>query len=273
MLPAAPSHLYQSTLRLYGLAVSKACLQLAFVALLSFACSNGQRLSPDAPSRAANATSSTGVPSPTSSFSADPPPSPDPSASTARPEGSDAPAGGSSAGPPPRPSAQAIRNVAPVPKLTDAAGQPLPQTDELPSFDSPSFQRRIELVFEAIIKDDPKLATPAFFPVIAYEQVKDISQPARDHKRRLLTAFAKNIHDYHRQVSKLDTPKLVEVVPSTLAARWMKPGTEGNRLGYFRLLRSKLKIADANGKELLLEMTSMISWRGEWYVVHLNGFK
>jgi hypothetical protein len=56
------------------------------------------------------------------------------------------------------------------------------------------------------------------------------------------------------------------------ALRWMKPGSEGNRVGYFRVLRSRLRLLDAADKERVLRITSMISWRGEWYVVHLDGF-
>ena len=53
---------------------------------------------------------------------------------------------------------------------------------------------------------------------------------------------------------------------------WMKPGREGNKVGYYRVLRSKLRFALASGKEKSFELTSLISWRGEWYVVHLSGF-
>ena len=162
----------------------------------------------------------------------------------------------------------------PVPPLREASGDPLPQTEELPSFDSPSFKRRMELLFEAIVRDDPSLAAPAFFPLVAYEQVKAISNPGRDLKLRLHAAFARNIHDYHRQLGAgASSAKLLGLEPSTLAPRWMKPGTEGNRLGYYRVLRCRLRVEDPRGSERKLEITSMISWRGEWYVVHLNGFK
>ena len=53
----------------------------------------------------------------------------------------------------------------------------------------------------------------------------------------------------------------------------MKPNSEGNRIGYYRVLRSRLKVNKPDGSEVALEITSMISWRGEWYVVHLHGFK
>ncbi|MBM4360774.1 MAG: hypothetical protein FJ096_21920 [Deltaproteobacteria bacterium] len=52
----------------------------------------------------------------------------------------------------------------------------------------------------------------------------------------------------------------------------MKPQSEGNSIGYHRVLRSHLIVADGAGKEHDFELTSMISWRGEWYVVHLHGF-
>jgi hypothetical protein len=53
----------------------------------------------------------------------------------------------------------------------------------------------------------------------------------------------------------------------------MDPGKEGNKLGYYRVTRSKLRYLDAGGTEHTLGLTSLISWRGEWFVVHLDGFK
>jgi hypothetical protein len=144
----------------------------------------------------------------------------------------------------------------------------------MPSIESTSFQKRIELLFQAIVEDRPNIADPAFFPVIAYEQVKAIENPARDHRYRLMAAFHRNIHEYHRKVTQASGPvRLLSVESSAQKARWMKPGSEGNKLGYFRMLRAQLKYADANAREHRFEITSLISWRGEWYVVHLDGFK
>jgi hypothetical protein len=256
-----------------GPAVTPTRLSQALSAFAFLACSNGQRLSADRPSNASATPSTEDATASVAQISAGAP-------STARTTlqaaaGSTGIGASTNSASMPKPSADAASGkVEPVPPLRDESGKPLPQTEELPSFESPSFQRRLELLYQAIVKDEPALAAPAFFPLIAYEQVKAISQPARDHKVRLLAAFAKNIHDYHRQLGKDPTAaKLLRVSPSTLAPRWMKPGTEGNQLGYHRLLRSRLKIADARGTEHDFEITSMISWRGEWYVVHLNGFK
>jgi hypothetical protein len=132
----------------------------------------------------------------------------------------------------------------------------------------------MRLLTEAIRTDDPERARSVFFPVIAYEQVKDVQQPARDWRRRLFAAFERNVHEYHRSFGEhAGALRFVGVEVPESASRWMKPGSEGNRVGYHRVLRSRLKVADATGRERALEITSMISWRGEWYVVHLHGFK
>lgn len=162
----------------------------------------------------------------------------------------------------------------PTPVLTDAEGKALPQTEDRPRGDSPALFAGAERLFEAIVKDDAEVALPFFFPVVAYEQVKDIAKPARDWEWRLVSAFKRNVHEYHRALGKdREACRFLRIEVPEQGIQWMKPGSEGNRLGYFRVLRSKLVYQDAQGQERSLEITSLISWRGEWYVVHLHGFR
>ncbi len=176
--------------------------------------------------------------------------------------------------PEPDPNPPAEPEVAAVPLLVDANGDALPQTDEHPDAESPSLKRRLELLVEAIATDDPERAMPAFFPVEAYAQVKDIAKPERDWEYRLVAAFKRNIHDYHKQLgagAAGATLGGLELFERNI--KFMKPGSEGNRIGYYRALRSRLHVERGDGKEATFEVTSLISWRGEWYVVHLHGFK
>ncbi len=167
-----------------------------------------------------------------------------------------------------------LASTSPSPILFDEQGRPLPQTEQLPSLSSETLLQRTRLLLAAIENDQPQSADAAFFPLVAYEQVKAIAAPARDHKYRLLAAFHRNIHEYHGKIAKLVKPlSLVSLEPPAQKPKWMEPGSEGNKLGYYRLLRAKLRLTDGNGKEHVLPITSMISWRGEWYVVHLDGFK
>lgn len=181
-----------------------------------------------------------------------------PSASVARPGASVAP-----------PSSEALSES--EPPLTAPDGKTLPQTEERPSVESARFKRRIERLAQAIIKDEPNSALDSFFPLVAYKEVKAVDKPERDYQYRLIRHYERDIHEYHKTLGADAKFEGVDVPESS--ARWMKPGSEGNKLGYFRVLRSRLRFTKANGKAQTFELTSMISWRGEWYVVHLHGFE
>ena len=152
-------------------------------------------------------------------------------------------------------------------------GAPLPQTEDKPSISSVAFRARIDLVARAILSGDPAPAHAAFFPLVGYRQVKAIKDPDRDYERRLVAAFDRDIAEYHRALGKSATSATFSGidVPEP-RAEWMKPGREGNKVGYYRVLRSTLRFVLPGEKDRIFELTSMISWRGEWYVVHLSGF-
>jgi hypothetical protein len=158
--------------------------------------------------------------------------------------------------------------------LLDSSGKPLPQTSDRPSSQSTTFAARMALLGQAISSGEADVALPAFFPSVAYAQVKDIPNPERDWDQRLVSAFRRDIAEYQKKLGQhAPHSTLVSVEVPEQSAKLMKTGSEGNRVPYYRVLRSKLHFRSATGKEHALELTSMISWRGEWYVVHLHGFK
>ncbi len=160
------------------------------------------------------------------------------------------------------------------PQLVDAQGQPLPPTDERPAASSPSLQARVELLCRALVSNNSEQAKAAFFPVIAYQQVKAVAKPERDWKFRLLANFARDIAKYHRRVTQHDPARArCELSIPLDQSRFMKPGSEGNRLAYHRVLRAKLLVKEPGRPDVPFVVTSLISWRGEWYIVHLDGFE
>ncbi len=178
---------------------------------------------------------------------------------------------GSALLPPPAPSAL---DLAAFPQIVGPDGATLPQTKDRPELTSPAFKRRLDLLWQAIVENDAALAEPAFFPKAAYELVKDIEKPGADWKHRLLKAFGRNISEYHKKLG--DDPKALTFLGLDVdekRVKWIDRGKEGNKLGYYRVTRSKLRYSEPGGKERTLELTSLISWRGEWFVVHLHGFK
>ena len=159
-------------------------------------------------------------------------------------------------------------------QLFDEQGKPLDQTDQRPTLASPSFQKRVASVARAILSGDVEPALSAFFPLVAYQQVKDVAKPERDYKFRLLANFKRDLLEYHHALgAAAGESKFEGITVSEKDAKWMPPGSEGNKLGYFRVLRSRLRFTLPTGRSREFELTSLISWRGEWYVVHLHGFK
>lgn len=172
-------------------------------------------------------------------------------------------------------SASAANDAKPA-ALVDA-GDPgaLPQTKDKPPASSEALTARAAALWDGITHDDPDRAMPFFFPVTAYEQVKAIPSPAGDWRRRLVAAYKRDIHGLNKRLvdtKAVDSAKFVRLDVPDERARWVEPNEESNKLGYYRVYGTRI-IYEVDGKEKSLEISSLISWRGEWYVVHLTGFK
>lgn len=148
----------------------------------------------------------------------------------------------------------------------------LPQTTALPSGDDPSFRSRIEALWSAIVDGNPSEGLVAFFPLSAYVQVKGISDPAHDYQTRLIANYWQDIQSLHLSVvSAAGVSSLLSVqVPP--AAQWIRPGVEYNKGSYWRVYGTTVTYL-AGGQRRTFEIHSLISWRGEWYVVHLGAIR
>jgi hypothetical protein len=149
----------------------------------------------------------------------------------------------------------------------------LPQTREVPRAMGGAFDARVASLWDAIVNDDPERAMVFFFPLAAYAQVKDVGDPAADWKHRLVAGYARDIHTLHgRLASGSASARLVALDVPEARARWVEPGEEYNKIGYFRVFGSKLRYEGEDAARAF-DVKSLISWRGEWYVVHLSAIK
>ena len=187
------------------------------------------------------------------------------------------PPGASAAGPsePAASSRPATAQMTPPSVDADAGADPgaLPQTKDRPEAAGAAYEARIAALWEGIAKDDPERAMPFFFPLTAYEQVKAITNAGSDWRRRLVAAYKRDIHALHKRLG--EHPESVKFLRAEVPqdrARWVEPNEESNKLGYHRVYGTRL-VFELDGKERSFEVTSLIAWRGEWYVVHLTGFK
>lgn len=146
----------------------------------------------------------------------------------------------------------------------------LPQTDERPSASGPTFTSGVDDLWEAIRQDQPALGLPFFFPERAYLQVKAIGDPAGDYQQRLIANFQEDVHTLHAQLGPhaADAEFVGIDVPDDQAVL-VQPGEEYNRLSYWRVYGTALRYM-VDGRAGSFPVTSMISWRGQWYVVHLG---
>lgn len=166
------------------------------------------------------------------------------------------------------PAPPAARAPSPSPARTPDPGS-LPQTTARPSASDPQFARRIGALWAAIEAGaGDTSAASSFFPLAAYLQVKAISNPAADYSNRLIALYDLDIGALHRKIGSGATLLGVDVPAGS--ATWVTPGQEYNKESYWRVYGTRVRYRTASGQEGSFGIFSLISWRGQWYVVHLG---
>jgi hypothetical protein len=126
----------------------------------------------------------------------------------------------------------------------------------------------MNVLWAGIVRDSPRAAISAFFPRAAYLQVKAISAAGSDYDSRLIANFGADVRAAHQLVSGGGHATLLYVsVPREWA--WIPPGGCYNKVGYWHAPGARL-VYRQNGRIRSFGIYSLISWRGQWYVVHLG---
>jgi hypothetical protein len=162
---------------------------------------------------------------------------------------------------PASPAAPAALPVAPP-----GAGS-LPQTSTLPRTDDAAFNAAVHDIWLAVSTGNPSYALPAFFPEKAYQQVKAIADPAADWQSRLWYDFTLDVAAAHKLVKP--GAVLTKVTVPAQYAQWIGPGGCYNSTGYWHVPGSRVVYREG-GVTHSFGIASFISWRGDWYVVHLG---
>jgi hypothetical protein len=146
-----------------------------------------------------------------------------------------------------------------------AAG--LPQTSTLPRTDDTAFGNAVHDIWLAVTTGDPGYALPAFFPEKAYEQVKAIGDPDADWQGRLWYDFTLDLAAVHKLVPR--NAAFVKVIVPAQYAQWIGIGACYNKVGYWHVPGARV-VYRADGAMRSFGIASFISWRGDWYLVHLG---
>ncbi|HUY07576.1 MAG TPA: hypothetical protein VMU99_09985 [Acidimicrobiales bacterium] len=167
---------------------------------------------------------------------------------------------------------KAARVTRPSTTTTTISPGDLPQTKTFPNPKDPVFIGHMRELVAAIAGDRPKLALDAFFPLAAYIQVKAIADPVTDWHVRLIANYAIDIGLAHRQLGPDASAAKFKSVAVGAGATWIKPGVELNKGSYWRVYGTVVYCKVGSATRYFV-VTSMISWRGEWYVVHLGAIR
>jgi hypothetical protein len=147
----------------------------------------------------------------------------------------------------------------------------LPQTATEPPVDA-SLQTTLAPLWAAIVSGSASQALGVFFPESAYLQMKTgvLPDPSSDFTGRLIAFYDLDIAAYHQALGTgASGATLLSVNAAAADAAYIPPGACENRIGYWHLPGVRLVYRD-NGTEQSFAVASLISWRGQWYVVHLG---
>lgn len=152
----------------------------------------------------------------------------------------------------------------------DAASAFAPDNKILPPLESQELTARASALFDAIVKNEPALAEPFWFPKEPFIPLKDVKDPGK-YWDNLHAAYLNDVKAMHRKRKSWEGARFVGFEVGS-RPKWVPPGKEANKIGYHRSLHGKLKY-EIDGKPASIDVHTIISWQGRWYITHLGDFK
>ncbi len=193
------------------------------------------------------------------------PPAPAQASSPAASVSAPAPSASAVAAPPPTASASASAAT-----IEDAGAPPFAADNKVPPTEGPELQERAKALFEAIVANDAPKGDPFWFPKEPFIPLKDIKDPGK-YWEQLHRTYAADVRSQHKKRKSWDG---AEFKGFTIGSKpkWVPPGDEANKIGYYRSFHGKLRYV-IDGDEKTIDVHTVITWQGRWYITHLNKFK
>jgi len=136
--------------------------------------------------------------------------------------------------------------------------------------DAAELQERARGLFEAIVEDRPERAEAFWFPLEPFIPLKDVSDPAK-YWNQLHRTYVNDVHALHKKRKAWDKARFVRF-DGWSRSKWVPPGGEANKIGYHRAFHGQLRYT-VGGEEAAIDVHTVITWQGRWYVTHLRKFK
>ncbi len=120
-----------------------------------------------------------------------------------------------------------------------------------------------------LLVDQPRAS--AFFPLAPYVAMKTglLTSPRGDWNDRLWAFYQLDVASAHHLLALHGPVHYAGYRANLSSVTWIYPGGCENLFGYWHLPGVRLEFRGPRGVVSLL-IASLISWRGQWYVVHLG---
>jgi hypothetical protein len=179
----------------------------------------------------------------------------------------------SSSAPAPTASVDAGAPAAP-PDAGEAPPAPAPAPfaadNKLDPTEGAELAERAKGLFEAIVKDAPERAEAFWFPREPFIPLKDVKDPGK-YWDQLHRTYVNDVHALHAKRKSWDGAEFVRF-EGWSRPKWVKPGDEANKIGYHRAFHGKLRYK-VDGEEAEIDVHTIITWQGKWFITHLRKFK
>jgi hypothetical protein len=168
------------------------------------------------------------------------------------------------------PSAATSVDAGAEPDAGSVVAAPFAPDNKVAPTEGPELQERARALFEAIVKDEPERGEAFWFPKEPFLPLKDVKEPGK-YWSQLHRTYVNDVHALHKKRKAWDGAEFVKF-EGWSRTKWVPPGDEANKIGYHRAFHGKLRYK-VSGEDGEIDVHTIITWQGRWYVTHLRKFK
>jgi hypothetical protein len=138
----------------------------------------------------------------------------------------------------------------------------------LPAATSDELTLRASHLFEAIMRDNPDLASDILFPRDAFATAHDATDPGKVWDAKVSPAFRRGVHALHKRTKGIERGLFVSFEIGRTVTQAV-PSRHNWKLPLWRVPHARLTFL-IDGRTMRFDIGELTAWRGAWYVTKLR---
>jgi hypothetical protein len=138
----------------------------------------------------------------------------------------------------------------------------------LPAATSDELTLRAQHLFEAIMRDNPELASDILFPRDAFQAAHDATDPGKVWDNKVAASFRRNVHNLHKRTKEIERAQFVSFEIGRTVTQ-STPRHHEWKLPLWRVSHARLTYV-IDGRTARFDIGELTSWRGAWYVTKVR---